>query len=123
MLVPGPDVLELDADGLHEAGGLARTNGVVGWEAERAIDECDAHTALFEGLSDRGLVGQLAGINVAAGRQPEAELAVTVKQDASVVDDEDGDGELARDAGRRGLRRRRRMRQRCFSLLARRGAT
>ena len=54
-----------------------------------------AYSCLLEHLSHGRLVGQLVVFDVAAGRQPLAELAVEVQQDAPGVDHEDGNGEVA----------------------------
>ena len=74
--------------------GTTSCRGVVDWQTARA-DQAHAHARLFEHFAERGVVGQLVVFDVAAGRQPLAELAVVVQQHAARVDDEDGDGEVA----------------------------
>ena len=109
MLVAGADVLELDADRLTEARGLFGSDTMVIRQAQWAINERDANTALFEGFPDGGFVGELAFVDVATGGEPEAQAFVAVKQDAVFVHDEDGDGELANESRvgcERGVRRR-----------------
>jgi hypothetical protein len=109
VLVTGADVFELNPNRLDQTRRLAWRDGVIYGQEKRSVYERDAHAALFESLADGRLVGQLAFVDVSARRQPQAELAVPVEKDASVVDDEDRDGELARDAraGRRRVRGRR----------------
>lgn len=88
VLVAGGDVLELHAPRPDE---LARAGGVHGAVA----DELDRHAGLLEHLAHGGLVGQLSGLDVAAGRQPQAELAVAVEQHAAAPDDEGAHGPVA----------------------------
>src|SRR5437870_8531999 len=55
---------------------------------------------LLQDFATSRVVRQLVSLDVASGRQPPAEFAVVVQQDAPGVDDKDGDGEVAQDLAR-----------------------
>lgn len=83
------DVFELDAGGTYQ---LAWCGD---WDSGIA-DELDFHANFFAGFPQRGLVRQLAWLDMSAGREPLLQLAMPEQRDAPVVNDEDGDGEVTR---------------------------
>src|SRR3990170_1105003 len=72
---------------------LARAAGVL--DARRQAHDLGLDGELLAHLAQHGLNGVLAELDVAAGGEPGAELAVPVEGDAALVDDEAGDGEVA----------------------------
>jgi hypothetical protein len=82
--------------------GRTSWRGIVDIEAALA-HQARRHARLLAHLAPGGLVGQLAGIDVAAGRQPHAQLAVKEQQHALAGDDKDGHGEVALRRFGRGL--------------------
>jgi len=95
MLVSRTDVLKLDAKWLDEAGRLIQCRGVFIRQGKRAVNELNVNAGFLERLADGGVVGQLAGIYVPTGWQPQSQLSMTVQQNAILVDNEDCDGELS----------------------------
>src|SRR5690606_22974757 len=85
--------LDPGGDLVREAQGRGRGAGVPAQAVLAA--ELDRHAGLLEHLAHGGLVGQLSGLDVAAGRQPQAELAVAVEQHAAAPDDEGAHGPVA----------------------------
>ena len=56
--------------------------------------DLDGHTGLLDHLAQRGLNWVLAWLDMAAGREPEADLAVPVQQRPAALRDEGRDGEV-----------------------------
>src|SRR5437762_3540444 len=76
---------------------------------ELAARQGETGRPLIDGLDslvdpglDRGVVGQLARLDMAPGREPEAELGVAMEEDLSLVDYEDRYGKMPLDRDRRG---------------------
>ena len=90
VLVTWIDALDLDAGRHHQLPRLVDPQAPL-------ADESSPNASLFEHLAQGGCIGQLIGLDMAAGRQPPAEFAVIVQQHALVVHDEHGHREVAQD--------------------------